>query len=53
MRTLFSKILYYVGDLVSKFLYFDFFSWLYPFYRKIMILSSELDKEGKVWENKK
>ncbi len=53
MRTLFSKILYYVGDLVSKFLYFDFFSWMYPLYRKIMILSSELDKEGKVWENKK
>ena len=53
MRILLSKILYYVGDLVSKFLYFDFFSWLYPLYRKIMILSSELDKEGKVWENKK
>lgn len=53
MRILLSKILYYVGDLVSKFLYFDFFSWMYPLYRKIMILSFELDKEGKVWENKK
>jgi hypothetical protein len=46
-----SKMLYHVGDLVSWFLRFTCFSWLYPLYRKIMILSSELDKDGEVWEN--
>ena len=50
MTLILSKILYYIGDLVSKFLYFDCFSWLYPLYRKIMILSSELDKDGKIWK---
>lgn len=50
MNLILSKILYYIGDLVSKFLYFDCFSWLYPLYRKIMILSSELDKDGKIWK---
>lgn len=50
MKLILSKILYYIGDLVSKFLYFDCFSWLYPLYRKIMILSSELDKDGKIWK---
>ena len=53
MRILLSKILYYVGDMVSWFLGFTCFSWLYPFYSKIMILSSELDKDGKVWKNHK
>ena len=51
MTSILSKILYYIGDLVSKFLYFDSFSWLYPLYRKIMNLSSNLDKDGKVWKN--
>tara|TARA_B100000029_G_scaffold293293_1_gene286813 strand:+ start:3474 stop:3605 length:132 start_codon:yes stop_codon:yes gene_type:complete len=40
-----------VGDLVSWFLRFNHFGWLYPFYRKVMILSSELDKDGKVWKD--
>ena len=50
MTLILSKILYYIGDLVSKFLYFDCFSWLYPLYRKIMTLSCDLDKDGKVWK---
>jgi hypothetical protein len=53
MRILLSKILYYFGDLVSWFLRFTCFSWLYPFYSKIMILSSKLDIDGEVWENHK
>ena len=53
MKLILSKILYHVGDFISWFLRFTFFSWLYPFYSKIMILSSELDKDGKVWENHK
>ncbi len=30
---------------------FNSFGWLYPLYRKIMILSSKLDKNGKVWKD--
>jgi len=51
MRLILSRILYYVGDMVSWFLYFNCFSWLYGVYRKIMIWSSELDKDGKIWKN--
>ena len=51
MRLILSKILYYIGDLISKFLYFNCFGWLYPLYSKIMILSSKLDKEYKIWHN--
>lgn len=50
MKLILSKFLYYCGDLVSRFLYFNCFSWLYPFYNKIMLLSCKLDKEGKVWQ---
>lgn len=50
MRLILSKILYYIGDLISKFLYYDCFSWLYPLYSKIMILSSKIDKEAKLWK---
>lgn len=51
MKLIASKIIYYCGDLVSRFLYFDCFGWLYPLYNKIMISSSKLDKEGKIWNN--
>jgi hypothetical protein len=50
MKLILSNILYYCGDLVSKLLCFNSFGWLYPLYRKIMILSSKLDKNGKVWK---
>lgn len=52
MNLILSKITYYIGDLVSRFLYFDCFGWLYPLYRKLMIISYELDAEEKVWHNK-
>lgn len=50
MRLILSKILYYFGDLISKLFYYDCFGWLYPLYSKIMILSSDLDKDGKIWK---
>ena len=53
MKTFLSKVLYYVGDLVSWFLRFNCFSWLYPLYRKIMLLSCDLDRDGKVWKKQK
>ena len=52
MTLILSKILYYIGDLISKLLYFNCFTWLYPLYSKIMILSSDLDKDAKIWKNK-
>jgi len=52
MRLIASKILYYCGDLLSNFLYFEWMgAVLYPFYKKLMLWSSELDKEGKIWHN--
>ena len=51
MRTFLSKLLYYIGDLVSKLLYWDCLGWLYPLYNKLMIASSKLDKSGKVWNH--
>ena len=50
MKIILSKVLYYVGDLVSRLLRFNCFSWLYPLYRKIMLLSCDLDRDNKVWK---
>lgn len=50
MKLILSKILYYIGDLISKLFYYDCFSFLYPLYSKIMNLSSDLDKDGKIWK---
>jgi len=51
MKTLLSFVLYYIGHFISIFMACDWLSWLYPAYRKIMLWSSDLDKDGKVWEN--
>lgn len=50
MKLILSKILYYIGDLISKLFYYDCFTWLYPLYSRIMSLSCDLDKEGKTWK---
>ena len=50
MSLILSKILYHIGDLISKLMNYDFFAWLYPLYNKIMGLSCDLDKDGKVWK---
>lgn len=50
MTLILSKILYHIGDFISKLLHFNCFAWLYPLYNKIMNLSSDLDKDGKVWK---
>ena len=51
MRTLLSFILYYIGHFISILMRCDLCAFMYPAYKKIMILSSDLDKEGKVWDN--
>ena len=50
LKTLLSRLLYWMGHLVSVFLYCDYFAFLYPVYKKLMIWSSDLDKDGKVWD---
>lgn len=49
-RLILSVLFYGLGHLVSVFLYFDCFTFLYPVYKKLMILSSDLDKHGKIWD---
>lgn len=49
MRTLLSKFFYHIGNAISKLLYFNCFSWLYPIYNKLMLKSARLDREGYVW----
>ena len=51
MKTILSRVLYYFGHLLSIFLYCDYLAFLYPVYKKVMILSSDLDKDDKVWKN--
>jgi hypothetical protein len=51
MKTILSRVLYYFGHLISVFLYCDYLAFLYPVYKKVMILSSNLDKDDKVWKN--
>lgn len=53
MRLILSKILYHIGDLISKLFYYNCFAWLYPLYNRIMGLSCNLDKDAKVWKYKK
>lgn len=50
MKVILSKILYHIGDLISKLMNYDCFAWLYPLYNRIMGLSCALDKNGKVWK---
>lgn len=49
-KLILSAIFYGLGHLVSIFLYCDCLAFLYPVYKKLMVLSSDLDKDGKVWD---
>jgi hypothetical protein len=51
MKIFLSKFLYYIGHIISIFMMCDLLSFLYPVYKKLMIWSSNLDKDGKVWED--
>jgi hypothetical protein len=51
LKIILSKLLYYIGHLISIFMMCDLFAFLYPVYRKLMLWSSDLDKDGKVWED--
>ena len=49
MKTVLSFILYYIGHFISILMRCDLCAFMYPAYKKIMLLSSDLDIHGKVW----
>ena len=49
MKLIASNFLYYCGHALSFLLRCDYFTFLYPVYKKLMVWSSDLDKENKVW----
>lgn len=55
MRLILSRTLYYIGDFISRLFYWRLFrllsGFLYPIYNKVMLWSSELDKDGVIWKN--
>ena len=52
MKTYLSKAFYFLGDLVSHFLYYNITATIfYPIYRRLMLISISLDKDSVVWEN--
>jgi hypothetical protein len=52
MKILLSKILFYIGDGISNLLYFEWMGVvLYPIYKKLMLWSCQLDKNGVIWKH--
>jgi len=50
MRILLSKILYYIGDIISRTTMVWGDGYGYNLYNKVMLWSVDLDTEGKVWK---
>lgn len=53
MRYLLSLVLYYIGDITSRTTMMWFDGLGFGFYQKVMLLSVDLDKEGKIWKHVK
>jgi hypothetical protein len=53
IKVILSLTLYLIGDLIGKLLRFNCFHKLYPLYNRIMVKSSDLDTEEKVWKSPK
>ena len=54
LKLILSKTLFYNGDTISNLLYFEWMGIvLYPVYKKLMLWSSELDKDRIIWKNVK
>ena len=52
MKTYLSKVFYYLGDLVSYLLYYNITGIIfYPLYRRLMLISVQLDTNNIVWES--
>lgn len=53
MKYLLSLTLYHLGDIISyPMTKFDW-GWLYTIYSKLMIWSSDLDTEGRIWKHER
>ena len=50
MRLMLSKILYYIGDFISRTTMVWGDGYGFKVYNKVMLWSVDLDKEGKVWK---
>lgn len=53
MRYFLSLFLYYIGDIVSRTIMIWFNGLGFGLYQKIMLLSVDLDKEGRIWKHVK
>jgi len=53
MKLFFSKILYFIGDLISRTTMRWGHGYGYSFYNKLMLYSVDLDKKGKLWKKVK
>lgn len=52
MKTYLSMVFYFLGDLVSHLLHYNITSIIfYPIYRRLMLISVELDVNNIVWED--
>ena len=47
-----SITLYYIGDYISELMEHERFSWMYPYYSKIMLMSCRLDQNATVWKDR-
>jgi len=50
MKIILIHLFFWLGHFVSKLLRLGAFSFLYPIYNKLMIISSDLDDSGKIWK---
>lgn len=50
MRYFFSKLLYYIGDIISRTTMVWFDGLGFTLYQKVMLLSCDLDTDGKIWK---
>ena len=53
MRYTLSLILYYIGDIISVTTMQWFNGWGFRVYQKVMLLSVDLDVDGKIWKHVK
>lgn len=53
MKYLLSLTLYWIGDTISHVMTKFDWVWLYPIYNRLMIWSSDLDTEGRIWERER
>ena len=51
MKYYFALVLFWIGDKISIPMCKWDWAFLYPIYNKLMIWSSDLDKEGRIWKN--